>query len=244
MWCWKQIGCTAPESIGRRFGIRVISRDSIKVSIEEAIREFRSGNWGSYFVDRVTLSWPLYPGCDEPTYLFQSDLGVYVHIGAYTKNINSLKVCSDENFISMGLMSEEGTHGATINIANATDYEMTHLEDKTCHGKYTSNPPNIIGAKQSDSFRVSPTAWGPIGPKGWIVYTMTVNGQKEKIKIFWDHPVGSKPTRYLCYSEPYAIEFEQVPPGPVTGTEQEVTIKLKNVFTDKPSVAISPDCNY
>lgn len=90
MWCWKPLGCAAPEPIEQRVGIRIIPRDSIKVSIEEAIKEFHHGDWGSYFVDRISLYWPLYPGCDEPFYLFQSNLGVYVHIGAYTKKTDSV----------------------------------------------------------------------------------------------------------------------------------------------------------
>jgi hypothetical protein len=58
-------------------------------------------------VDRITLSWPLYPGCDEPTYLFQSDLGMYVHIGAYTKKGNSQNAGSNKNFNAKNYVAEK-----------------------------------------------------------------------------------------------------------------------------------------
>lgn len=243
MWCWKPIGCTVPESIGRRVGIRVIPRDSLKVSIEEAIKEFHRGDWGSYFVDRITLSWPLYPGCDEPAYLFQSDLGVYVHIGAYTKNVNSKKIDSYENLISTGSTSELGAaHGATIVIKNFSDYDMKLVEDslKACHGKFATNPPSEIQNKNTGQFIVAPT--GLIGPKGWLKYNMAVDGHIETFRIFWDHPYGSGTSRYEYSMEPYAIEWEQEPQNP-KGTEQTITVTLKRVLVNMPSQINSIDCN-
>lgn len=121
MWCWKPLGCAAPEHISPRYGIRVIPINSIKISIEEAIEEFHRGDWGSYFVDRITLSWPLYPGCDEPTYLFQSDLGVYVHIGAYTKKVNSQNADSNKNFNTRASIAEK------IGVSEAQLAKIEHL---------------------------------------------------------------------------------------------------------------------
>lgn len=244
MWCWKPIGCTAPESIGRRFGIQVIPRDSIIVSIEEAIKEFHSGDWGSYFVDRITLAWPLCPDCKEPAYLFQSDLGVYVHIGAYTKNVNSQKVGFNDNFISMGSTSELGAaHGATIVIKNFSDYDMKLVEDslKACHGKFVTNPPLEIKNKDSGQFIIAPT--GLIGPKGWFKYNMAINGQIETLRIFWDHPYGSGASRYECNMEPYLIDWEKEPQNP-KGTEQTITITIKRVSLNTSSQINSIDCNH
>lgn len=243
MWCWKPLGCAKPEPISPRVGIRVIPIDSIKVSIEEAIEEFHRGDWGSYFVDRITLSWPLYPGCDEPAYLFQSDLGVYVHIGAYTKNVNYQKADSNE-FIIKDSTSELGAaHGATLIIKNFSDYDMELDEDslKACHGKISTNPPSEITNKNTGQFIVAPT--GLIGPKGWLEYHMAVNGKVETFRIFWDHPYGSGTSRYEYSMEPYAIEWEQEPQNP-KGTEQAITVTLKRVLVNTPSQINKINCDH
>lgn len=164
MWCWKPLGCAKPEPISPRVGIRVIPKDSIKVSIEEAIEEFHRGNWGSYFVDHITLSWPLYPGCDEPTYLFQSNLGVYVHIGAYTKKVNSQNAGSNKDFnIRTNIAEKIGVSKAQLAKIEQLSKEGA-VFDGSIHKTFSIN---IINGSGSFSYSTQ-TWWVTINASGKI----------------------------------------------------------------------------
>jgi len=135
------------------------------------------------------------------------------------------------------------SHGATIIIQNCSNYDMEYSGNNICHGKFTSEPYSI-GSGGSCSFRVSPDDWASIGPKGWVVYKITVGvGDIATFRIFWDHPVGSGTTRYECDSEPYIIDYEQIPENPVTGIEQTITIIVRNVVKQTSTMNII-NCNH
>lgn len=92
----KPIGLSKPEPIDPIFGLRVIPQNRISVTIEEAIKKFQRGEWGSEFVERITLSCPISPGNDELYYLFKSNLEIYVCINAQNeaKTANEVKASS------------------------------------------------------------------------------------------------------------------------------------------------------
>jgi hypothetical protein len=136
------------------------------------------------------------------------------------------------------------SHGATITIWNNTDFDMRKATDKICHGKYSDNvPPMEIKNKTKGTFRVSPESGGSIGPKGWVDYSMAVKGQVDTIRIFWDHPVGSKASRYKIHSVPFEIAYVLEPQTP-TGTEQTVSIMLEGVLDHGEATPVTIDCEH
>lgn len=80
--------CTAPRPVPCPVGIRIISPDAVRISIKKAIDLFHTVDCGSRFVGYVNLVWPVTPECPEPIYVFHTDLGGTLTIGAYTGNIS------------------------------------------------------------------------------------------------------------------------------------------------------------
>jgi hypothetical protein len=79
------IGMTQPIPVACPLGI--IAFDEYKITIEEAIKIFKSQNGGDKFTD-VVLSWPLvHPSAPEPYWYFRTILGNNVVIGANSGQI-------------------------------------------------------------------------------------------------------------------------------------------------------------
>jgi hypothetical protein len=133
------------------------------------------------------------------------------------------------------------SHGATINIENNCGHDMTFGMEKTCHGKYTSEPPYSIPNGATGTFRVSPRSGSSIGPKGWVRYNIAVNDKIEVFQLFWDHPVGSGDSRYECTYQPYGIDENTENSG---GHEQTVTIKLHNILEEKKTTLTTLTCSH
>jgi hypothetical protein len=74
-------GMTQPKPTDYPLGLAVINE--YKIEYQEAIDIFHKGNWGSKFTS-ISLSQPLYPGVNDPSWYFVSDMGVHVVINANT----------------------------------------------------------------------------------------------------------------------------------------------------------------
>ena len=74
------VGLTQAQPISCPLGL--VTFESFKIDITEAIKIFQSQDGGDKFMD-ITLSWPLvHPAAKEPFWYFRTNLGVEVIIGA------------------------------------------------------------------------------------------------------------------------------------------------------------------
>lgn len=60
--------------------------DELKMDLPEAIELMRKANYSDKFVD-VTVRWPLYPGCNEPYYIFSCPKIGWVFVGTLSKKV-------------------------------------------------------------------------------------------------------------------------------------------------------------
>jgi hypothetical protein len=81
------VGLTQAQPISCPLGL--VTFESFKIDITEAIKIFQSQDGGDKFTD-ITLSWPLvHPAAKEPFWYFRTNLGVEVIIGANSGQISN-----------------------------------------------------------------------------------------------------------------------------------------------------------
>lgn len=128
----------------------------------------------------------------------------------------------------------ESARTAKIVIENYSDHDMELSEGTvTCSGEFVTAPPAEILNKETKDFEVG--SKNSKGPRGWVFYKMAVDGKVETIRIFWDHPVGSGPSRYELSFKPYKCDFKQDPENP-TGHHQTINFKITRVSKDQSNI--------
>jgi len=83
------IGMTQPVPVPYPYGLAIF--EDYKIDYKEAIKLFHSGNWGSKFTS-ISISQPLYPGVNDPSWYICSELGIQVVINANTGEIHTSNI--------------------------------------------------------------------------------------------------------------------------------------------------------